>query len=95
MEIKPIKVKDGEVLAPLFGKGHNFLYKVIEEGEYVVYIYTNTFGEGTCSSTSFTKDDFANVKPCTEKEWNDALRASAKARIKVINDFVKEHSFNE
>lgn len=95
MEIKPIKVKDGEVLAPLFGKGHNFLYKVIEGGEYVVYIYTNTFGEGTCSSTSFDKEDFADVKPCSEEEWNDALRASANARIKAINRFVKEHSFNE
>ena len=79
METITIKVRDGEITIPKRGKIKGMIYKVISYawGNYIKYIYPNSFYIDEFPLVFYSKDRFENTVAITKEEWNKTIKEMA------------------
>ena len=79
METITIKVRDDEITIPKRGKIKGMIYKIISYawGNYIKYIYPNSFYIDEFPLVFYSKDRFENTVAITEEEWNKTIKEMA------------------
>ena len=79
METITIKVRDGEITIPKRGKIKGMIYKIISYawGNYIKYIYPNSFYIDEFPLVFYSKDRFENTVAITKEEWNKTIKEMA------------------
>ena len=79
METITIKVRDGEITIPKRGKIKGMIYKIISYawGDYIKYIYPNSFYIDEFPLVFYSKDRFENTVAITKEEWNKTIKEMA------------------
>ena len=79
METITIKVRDGEITIPKRGKIKGMIYKIISYawGNYIKYIYPNSFYIDEFPLVFSSKDRFENTVAITKEEWNKTIKEMA------------------
>ena len=79
METITIKVRDGEITIPKRGKIKGMIYKIISYawGNYIKYIYPNSFYINEFPLVSYSKDRFEKTVAITKEEWNKTIKEMA------------------
>ena len=79
METITTKVRDGEITIPTIGKIKGMIYKIISYawGNYIKYIYPNSFYIDEFPLVFSSKDRFENTVAITKEEWNKTIKEMA------------------
>ena len=79
METITTKVRDGEITIPKRGKIKGMIYKIISYawGNYIKYIYPNSFYIDEFPLVFSSKDRFENTVAITKEEWNKTIKEMA------------------
>ena len=79
METITIKVRDGEITIPKRGKIKGMIYKIISYawGNYIKYIYPNSFYTDVSPLAFYSKDKFKDAEGITIEEWNKTIKEMA------------------